>query len=90
MKLRVLISFLFVVATTFAAVHELEHIDVEHHSSSTCMVCIVDHNLVSADNSSNIFFIELLYTKEISSNLNNFSFHIKKYDNHSNAPPFIF
>ena len=42
MKLRVLISILFIIATTFTAVHELEHIDGEH-DSSTCEVCIVDN-----------------------------------------------
>jgi len=89
MKLRVLISILFIIATTFTAVHELEHIGGEHDDSS-CQVCIVDNHTFSAD----------IVTNNISDNIS-FSFedialykeflnpYAKKTANHSNAPPKI-
>ena len=88
MKLRVLISLLFIVATTFTAVHELEHIDDEH-GASTCLVCTVSQNLVSADNPPKVFDFELIYTKEIVVYVDSFTLYIKKTDNHSNAPPHL-
>ena len=88
MKLRVLISLLFIVATTFTAVHELEHIDDEH-GASTCLVCTVSQNLVSADNNTEFINIELVYTKEIETSVERCTLHFKKTDNHSNAPPFL-
>lgn len=89
MKLRVLISLLFVIATTFAAVHELEHINGEH-DSSTCQVCVVDNNSVSIDITEDVSseisfsFEEILLEKQI---LNT---HIEKTTNHSTAPPIIY
>lgn len=88
MKLRVLISLLFVIATTFASVHELEHIE-HNNDSSTCLVCTVSHNFLSADINKLDLALELSYVKEIESNPQVFSFYFKKTDNHSNAPPFI-
>jgi hypothetical protein len=88
MKLRVLISLLFVVATTFASIHELEHID-HVQDSSTCLVCTVSHNFLSADINNLDLSLELSYVKEIESKPQVFSFYFKKTDNHSNAPPSI-
>jgi len=48
MKLRVLISILFIITTTFASIHEIEHITGEHESSS-CPICMLSDHLVSAD-----------------------------------------
>jgi hypothetical protein len=88
MKLRVLISILFVIATTITAVHELEHISGEHDSSS-CQVCIVDHHSILADISNDIsseisFSFEEIVLKNQLQKL-----HLKKSANHSNAPPVI-
>lgn len=88
MKFRVLLSLLFIISTTFAAVHEIEHINHDH-DSSTCLECTVSHNFLSADNSSAVYDFELQYTKEIEPQVQTFKFHIKKTDNHSTAPPFI-
>jgi len=88
MKLRVLISLLFVIATTFASVHELEHI--EHaNDDSKCLVCTVSHNFLSADINSVDLSLEVFYIKEIESKPQVFNFYFKKTDNHSNAPPTI-
>lgn len=88
MKLRVLISLLFVVATTLSVLHELEHIK-GGNSSSTCLVCSVSHNFLSADTSKADISFDLVYTKEIITNPKIFVFSFKKTDNHSNAPPYI-
>ena len=89
MKLRLLISLLFVIGTTITALHELEHINGEH-DSSTCKVCTVDNHSVSAD----IIKDESSDIKTISFDVIAFEnqiqdFHIKKTANHSNAPPKI-
>ncbi|MCX6075396.1 MAG: hypothetical protein NTW78_00750 [Campylobacterales bacterium] len=47
MKLKLILSILFIIATTFTALHEIEH--VKNHDSSTCQICIVDNHSVSAD-----------------------------------------
>ena len=88
MKLRVLISILFIIATTFTALHELEHINGEHDSSS-CQVCIVDNHSVSADIEHNIsyelsaLFDDIVLKNQITNP------HTKKTTNHPNAPPEI-
>lgn len=86
MKLRVLISILFIIATTFVAIHEVEHISGEHDSSS-CPICVADDHIVSADISDvSQLYIQIphaivkLQTKTLFS-------HAKKSDNHSHAPP---
>ena len=89
MKLRLLISLLFIIGTTATALHELEHIHSEHDSSS-CQVCIVDNHSVSAD----ILKDESSDIKTISFDVIAFEnqvqdFHAKKTTNHSNAPPKI-
>ncbi|WP_455757699.1 hypothetical protein [Sulfurimonas sp.] len=89
MKLRVLISILFIIATTFTAVHELEHIDGEH-DSSTCEVCIVDNHTFSADVvTNNISSIISFSFEEISISKQFLNPHAKKTANHSTAPPVI-
>ena len=87
MKLRVLISILFIIATTFTALHEIEHIAGEHDSSS-CQVCVVDDHSVSADiinthTKISTFSFDAITTNQL------FKTHTKKTTNHSNAPPKI-
>jgi hypothetical protein len=48
MKLRLLFSVLFVIATSLTALHQLEHIKGAHDSTA-CSVCIIDHHSVSGD-----------------------------------------
>ena len=88
MKLRILISLLFVIATTFTAIHELEHIGGEHDSSS-CQVCIVDNHSVSADITNAISYdIDVSFENIVLKN-QLLTTHIKKTSNHSTAPPKI-
>ena len=84
MKLRLLISALFIIATTATAIHEIEHIG---HDSSTCQVCIVDNHSVSADIIVNFTEIEIVKFSEINSTvLEKFS-HIKDHSYQTRAPP---
>jgi len=47
MKLRVLLSIFFIIATSFTAIHEVQHfVDGD---DTPCMVCHVNDNLTSAD-----------------------------------------
>ena len=88
MKLRVLISILFIIATTLTAIHELEHIGGEH-DSSTCQVCIVDNHAVSVDIVDEFKDIELFKFEEITSSKLIYSFHRKNPTNQNRAPPKI-
>ena len=88
MKLRVLISILFIIATTFTALHEIEHITGEHDSSS-CQVCVVDDHSVSADIADEYINITIFSFDDISSPNQYSKTHTKKTTNHSNAPPKI-
>ncbi|EQB39088.1 hypothetical protein M947_07970 [Sulfurimonas hongkongensis] len=87
MKLRLLISFLFIIATTVTAIHELEHIGHEH-DSSTCQVCIVDNHSVSADIIDDFTEIEIVKFSEISSTLLVKLTHTKDHSYQTRAPPF--
>ena len=88
MKLRVLISILFIIATTFTALHEIEHITGEHDSAS-CQICIVDDHSVSCDIIDEYVNITLFSFDDISSQKLYSKTHTKKTANHSNAPPKI-
>lgn len=86
MKLRLLISFLFIIATTLAAIHEIEHISHEH-DSSTCLICIVDNHSVSADIIDNFTEVETLRSSKISLALLVKLTYIKDHSYQTRAPP---
>ncbi len=88
MKLRLLISILFIIATTVTAIHELEHIhgDVD---SSTCQVCIVDDHSVSADIIDDFKDVEIFKFEQIAVTNLVQRFHKKDYSYQNRAPPFI-
>jgi hypothetical protein len=89
MKLRLLFSLLFVIATTLTAVHQLEHISGEHNSNS-CSVCIVDHHSVSGDIIAEFHEQPALYLfHAITLQSQTFATFTKKTSNHANAPPLI-
>ena len=46
MKLKKIISLLFVITTTFTTLHKIENI--KNHNGSSCLIYIVDDHLVSA------------------------------------------
>ena len=85
MKIRLLLSLLFVIATTVAQLHELTHI--EHNDGSSCSVCVVDDHLVGAD--INVDFKEVVifhFEHSLAQNLL-FNTHIKSSSNQNRAPP---
>ena len=88
MKLRVLISILFIIATTFTAIHELEHIGGEHDSLN-CQICIVDNHTLSVDAVDEFKNVELFRFEEITFKHLVYSFHKKNHTNQNRAPPFI-
>ena len=88
MKLRVLISILFIIATTFAAVHEIEHLTHEHDSSS-CQICAFDNHSISGDVLSLPKDIELFKFEKITSSKSLCNFHVKNHTNQNRAPPII-
>ena len=87
MKLRVLISILFIIATTITAIHELEHINGEH-SSSSCQICIVDDHSVSGDVVVSFEDVDLVRLEKISLKKSLYSFYNKSHTNQNRAPPF--
>ncbi len=88
MKLNVLISLLFIIATTFTALHELEHISGEHNSAS-CQICAVDDHLVSGDIVVDIDEVFIYSFDTITTPTPLLFAHFKKVTNHSTAPPSI-
>ncbi len=88
MKLRVLISILFIIATTFTAIHEIEHISGEHDSSS-CQICMVDDHSLSFDVIDKPKEVELFKFEAITFNNLLDNIHKKNHTNQNRAPPFI-
>lgn len=85
MKLRVIISILFFISTILSAIHELEHI--HEHDGSSCEVCIVKNNTLSADAVEPSTEITLSKSKfDLPDNLLSI-FHIKNSTNQNRAPP---
>ncbi len=89
MKLRILLlSLLFVISSALSAVHELEHINPEHNSSY-CQICVLDDNSLSFDLAKSVLndLIPLSISRFFENQVLNL--HIKKTNNHANAPPHI-
>jgi len=85
MKLKLFISILFIIATSFTALHEIEHI--KNHDSSSCQVCIVDDHLTSADVIDKFKEIDIFHFNEkISHNLVSHFKH-KNHSYQTRAPP---
>jgi len=85
MKLRVLLSIFFIITTTFATIHEVEH--VEHGDDSSCLVCHVNDNLTSADIIDKVQDIEVFHFEKIIQNTQLSNLHVKKSTNQTRAPP---
>ena len=86
MKLRLLISILFIIATTVTAIHELEHIHGEH-SESSCQICIVDDHSVSADAVEKFKEIELFKFESITPQNLVYTLQEKNHSYQNRAPP---
>lgn len=85
MKFRILLSIFFLILTTFAAIHKVEHII--HDDNSLCLICHVNDNLASADIIDTNKDIETFYFEKISDNNKVSNLHIKKYTDQDRAPP---
>jgi len=86
MKLRLLLSILFIIATSFTALHEIEHI--KHHDSSSCQICIVDDHLTSADIVDEFKEIITFSFEKISSLTTISNIYSKNHSYQTRAPPF--
>ena len=86
MKLRLLISILFIIATTAIAIHELEHIN-NGSSSSSCQVCIVDDHSVSADIIDKLTDVDVFRFDDIAPANLVYILHIKNHSYQNRAPP---
>lgn len=85
MKRSILLSIFFLIATTFASVHEVEHLI--HDDDSQCLVCHVNNNLTSADiidkpELVDIISFEKIQPRNIVSNI-----HVEERNHKSRAPP---
>lgn len=85
MKLRLLISALFIIATTLTAIHEIEHIG---HDSSTCQICIVDNHSLSADIVDDFTEVQIVKFSKINLVVLVKLTHIKDHSYQTRAPPF--
>jgi len=89
MKLRILLSILFVIATTLSALHDLEHIEhIEHDNDASCLVYHINDKLSSVaivDFSQNVF---ISYPDIIPYFTQVHTLHQKDKSNSNRAPPF--
>jgi hypothetical protein len=87
MKFNLLLSILFTIVTSFAAIHEVKHI--EHNDSASCLVCTLHNNLVSADAVHIAADVEILHFEEIlDKGVTSYSYRKINF-NQSRAPPKI-
>lgn len=87
MKLRVLLSIFFVIATILSATHELEHIT--HDDSSSCMVYHINDKLTSVDIIDENKDVELFHFENIQQNNKILTLRVKNKSNPNRAPPLI-
>ena len=85
MKYSLLISVLFAIVTTLSAMHEVDHIYNQDYVD--CVMCTVDHNLVSADAVDSVQDIELYNFGKIVLKNQVQSHFVKKTSNQNRAPP---
>lgn len=85
MKLKVLISLFFIITTTFASIHEVQHI--QHADDNSCLVCHVSDNLTSADITDKTQDIKKFHFEEVLDNKSLLSYHAKNHSNQNRAPP---
>lgn len=86
MKLRVLLSLLFIIAITFASIHETKHI-MHDHDSIECEICTVSQNLLSDDVNSDFNELTLFSLEKITFTANSSYKYEAIITNYSNAPP---
>lgn len=87
MKLNLLLSLLFFIAASFASIHEVEHI--KHNDASSCFICTVSQNLVSADAVEFAADIEIFHFEKILQNNPTSYSYLKTATYQNRAPPKI-
>ena len=85
MKLRILLSIFFLIATTLSAFHELEHIT--HDDTSSCMVYHVNDKLTPIDIIDIEKDVELFHFENITQHNQVLNPHVKNKSNPNRAPP---
>lgn len=87
MKLKLILSIFFLIATTLSAFHELEHIT--HDDTSSCVVFHINDKLTPIDIIDIEKDIELFHFENILQNNQIFNTHVKNKSNPNRAPPLI-
>lgn len=86
-KLNVILSVLFAIFATFAAVHEVEHI--KYNDGSTCMICVVKSNMASDDIIEPFVEIEPFGFDKILQKKESFYLYAKLQQHYNKDPPFL-
>lgn len=87
MKFNVLLSILFAIVTSFAAIHEVKHI--QHNDAASCLICTVNNNLVSGDAVKIVSDIEIFHFDAVTHKSDFAYLHVKTNSNQTRAPPSI-
>lgn len=87
MKFKALLSILFVIATSFSAIHEINHI--YNQDTVDCELCQVNDNLVFADIIDKVIDVEIFHFNKIVKNDFIETLYSKKSTNQTRAPPHI-
>ena len=87
MKLRVLLSILLLITTTFASIHEVEHI--VHSDDAPCMVCLIGDNLSCGDAIEKVKEVEIINFEKIVQNTKIIKLHVSENSNQTRAPPTV-
>jgi hypothetical protein len=87
MKFNILLSILFAIVTSFAAIHEVKHI--EHNDGSACLICTVNSNILSADAVSFVQDVELSHFEAVAHTAPVTYFHVETKSNQNRTPPSI-
>ncbi|MCF6331441.1 MAG: hypothetical protein L3I99_07875 [Sulfurimonas sp.] len=86
MKLKLFISLLFIITTTLSATHKTEHIN-DHHESSSCLIYIVNDNLVASDIIDELKDVSFTIDSKILPQSSELKLYTKNLTNQNRAPP---
>lgn len=86
-KFNIVLSALFVIFATFAAVHEVEHI--KYNDGSTCMICVVKNNMACDDVIEPFFEAQPFHFDKIAQTKEVFCLNTKPNQNQNRDPPHI-
>lgn len=87
MKLRIILSIFFLITTTFASIHEVEHL--VHADDAPCLVCQINHNLSCSDAIDSVKEVEKINFEKIVQNTQIIKLHVSENSNQTRAPPAV-